>query len=75
MKFVNFLLILYLLQKNALNKKIIIYHWDERKGVVLCKLFFDKGYDNVFLVNGGIEAFVELYPEFCEGDKVPFPVK
>jgi len=48
-----------------------MYHWDERHGVSLSKLFYDKGYDNVFLVNGGIEDFVEKFPEFCEGEKVP----
>jgi centrosomal protein CEP41 len=43
--------------KNAKNKKIIVYHFDERLGIPVAKLFFDKGYDNVFLVSGGIEEF------------------
>jgi len=35
------------------------------------KLFFDKGFDNIFLVSGGIEDFVAQFPQFCEGEAVP----
>jgi len=34
-----------------------VYHFDERLGIPVAKLFFDKGYDNVFLVSGGVEEF------------------
>jgi len=31
----------------------------------------EKGYENVFLLSGGIEDFVEDFPELCEGKSVP----
>jgi len=30
-----------------------------------------KGYENVYLISGGIETFLMEYPEFVEGKKVP----
>lgn len=41
--------------KNKTNKLIIIYMGDERKGTAAANLFSEKGYDNVFLLSGGIE--------------------
>ena len=52
-------------------KKIVVYHTDERNGIPIAKLFYDKGFDNIFLVSGGIEEFVAQFPEFCEGENVP----
>ena len=46
---------------------------DERKGVQAAKLFVEKGYENIFLLNGGIEAFLEQYSELVEGRCVPIP--
>ena len=57
--------------KNKSDKKIIIYHNDERKGVPLAKHFFEKGFDNIFLLSGGIEKFLYEFPELVEGKKVP----
>lgn len=34
-------------------------------------LFSEKGFDNVFLLSGGIESFLQSYPELVEGKKVP----
>ena len=41
--------------KNQTNKLIIIYMGDERKGTQAANLMNEKGYDNVFLLSGGIE--------------------
>lgn len=41
--------------KNKSDKLIIIYMGDERKGCQAANLFVEKGYENVFLVSGGIE--------------------
>jgi centrosomal protein CEP41 len=52
--------------KNKANKLIIIYMGDERKGTAAANLMAEKGYENVFLLSGGIEQFNEefnsLYP-------------
>jgi hypothetical protein len=33
---------------------IIIYHLDEKNGIPFAQLLFEKGYNNIFLVSGGI---------------------
>ena len=48
---------------------------DERKGTMAAQLFFEKGYENVYLISGGIDAFVEEFPQLCEGKEVPIPKK
>jgi len=57
--------------KNAPTKKIIIYNFDERTGIPVARIFYDKGYDNIYLMSGGIEEFVQLHHHLVEGEKVP----
>ena len=40
--------------KNKDNKIIIVYHFDEKKGIDYVNELFEKGYDNVYLLSGGI---------------------
>ncbi len=35
------------------------------------QVFAEKGFENVFLLSGGVESFLETYPECVEGAKVP----
>lgn len=35
------------------------------------QVFAEKGFENVFLLSGGVESFLETYPECVEGTKVP----
>ena len=48
---------------------------DERKGTQYAQLFFEKGYENVFLLSGGFEQFLEDFNHLCEGVNVPKPKK
>ena len=57
--------------KNQPDKLIIIYMNDERKGTALAQVFFEKGYENVYLVSGGIEQFLDEFPDLVEGKSVP----
>lgn len=41
--------------KNKTNKLIIVYMGDERKGCAAANAMSEKGYENVFLLSGGIE--------------------
>ena len=56
-----------IMMKNKEGKMIILYHTDERNGVPYANLLFQKGYDNVFFLSGGIEEFMKKYPEYLEG--------
>lgn len=59
--------------KNKANKLIIIYMGDERKGTAAANLMAEKGYENVFLLSGGIEQFNEEFNSLVEGRNVPKP--
>ena len=58
-----------IMMKNKESKMIIVYHNDERNGVPYAALLFQKGYDNIYFLSGGIEEFVKKYPEYTEGPK------
>lgn len=47
--------------KNKKDKLIIVYMGDERKGTQVANLLAEKGYENVFLLSGGIEQFNEEF--------------
>lgn len=43
--------------KNKMEKLIIIYHLDEKNGIRVASHLFEKGYDNIYLLSGGVEEF------------------
>jgi centrosomal protein CEP41 len=53
--------------KNHPDKIIVIYMNDERNGTHQAKLLFEKGFDNVYLLSGGIEGFLETNYDLVEG--------
>jgi len=46
---------------------------DERQGVQYAQLLNEKGYENTFLLSGGIESFLEGNTDLVEGVEVPVP--
>lgn len=56
-----------IMMKNKPGKMIIMYHTDERNGIPYANNFFQKGYDNVYFLSGGIEEFAKNYPDHLEG--------
>ncbi len=56
-----------IMMKNKPGKMIILYHNDERNGIPYANNFFQKGYDNVYFLSGGIEEFAKNYPDHLEG--------
>ncbi|CAD8093572.1 unnamed protein product [Paramecium sonneborni] len=58
--------------KNQEGKLIIIYHFDEKNGIPSATLFAEKGFENVYLLSGGIEKFLQNHPEGVIGTKVPY---
>jgi len=59
--------------KNKADKLIIVYMGDERKGCAAANLLCEKGYENVFLLSGGVEQFNEEFHHLVEGRNVPKP--
>ena len=46
---------------------------DERNGVKSAQLLAEKGYENTYLLSGGIEGFLEEFSDLVEGKDVPTP--
>lgn len=57
--------------KNKENSIIICYHNTEKKGAQYVTSMTEKGYDNVFFLSGGLDEFVDTYPQCCVGPQVP----
>jgi len=57
--------------KNHEGKKIICYVSDERNGILAARALVERGYENTFLLTGGIEKFIEDYPSLVEGNNIP----
>ena len=51
---------------------LVVYHSDERHGVLQSKVIFEKGFDNIYLLSGGLCIFEE---EFANLIKRPFAVE
>ncbi|CAI2382653.1 unnamed protein product [Moneuplotes crassus] len=49
--------------RNKEDKLIIVYMSDERSGSSAAKKFYEKGYDNIYLLSGGIDEFILNFPE------------
>ena len=57
--------------KNKDGKMIVCYTSDERNGIQVANAMVDRGYENTYLLSGGIEKFIEDYPNLVEGMNVP----
>jgi len=44
---------------------------DERNGIAAARALVDRGYENTFLLTGGIEKFIEDYPSLIQGNNIP----
>ena len=53
--------------KNKDRKIIIMYHFDEKNGIPYANNFYQKGYDNVYFLSGGIEEFEKYHPDYLDG--------
>lgn len=53
------------------DKLIVVYTADEKFGTHYAKILHEKGFDNVYLLSGGAEKFLEQFPDLVEGNNVP----
>ena len=49
----------------------MIFGYDEKSGIPSATLMAERGYENVFLLSGGLESFLQEFPQLVEGKKVP----
>jgi centrosomal protein CEP41 len=61
--------------KNQSDKIIVVYMYDERSGTHYAKILHEKGFDNVYLLSGGIEKFYETNTDLVEGTDLPVITK
>ena len=54
---------------------IIVYLEDERIGTEVATKLVEKGFENSYLLSGGIEKFLEEFTDLVEGTNVPVPQK
>ena len=57
--------------KNKEDKMIVVYVLDERNGIQAANTMVDRGYENTYLLTGGIEKFIEDYSSLVEGTNIP----
>lgn len=57
--------------KNKEDKMIIFYHLDEKASIPLGQLLFEKGFNNIFLLTGGVEDFIKDHRDLVEGKDIP----
>ena len=48
-----------------------MYHEDDKSGATYAKVLYEKGFDNVYLLSGGIEEFYQKKPEYVVGTDLP----
>ena len=48
------------------GKFLIVYAWDERPGIMAAQQIAESGFENVFLINGGLEEFARMFPNLVE---------
>lgn len=60
--------------KNKPDKLIIVYHDDDKSGMNYAAVLYEKGFDNIYLLTGGIEDFYQKKPEYVVGKELP-PLK
>ena len=61
--------------KNKANKLLVFYHDDERHSMQQVQIIFEKGFDNCYLLSGGIWVFAKQYPELLVGDDMNLRMK
>lgn len=57
--------------RNKEDKLLVVYMDDERHGTQVARVIFEKGFDNVYLLTGGISVFGYENQCLLEGSAVP----
>lgn len=57
--------------KNRPDKLIVVYHDDDKTGASYAAVLYQKGFDNIYLLSGGIDDFYQKKPEYVVGHELP----
>ncbi|KAJ8381852.1 hypothetical protein SKAU_G00026300 [Synaphobranchus kaupii] len=57
--------------KNAPGKIIILYDEDERMASIAATTMFERGFENVFMLSGGLKVIAQKFPEGMTTGAVP----
>lgn len=60
------------LQKNREEAMIVVYDTDERTASTVATMFVEKGWENVFMLTGGLRTFATRHEAFVDGS-LPSP--
>ena len=60
--------------KNQPGKLIIVYAFDERPGVESAQKRATRGFENIYLLSGGLEEFSKQFCQYLDGTNPPKPV-
>ena len=61
--------------KNKPNKVIVVYHETDQSTIPFVTQLIQKGFENIFLLTGGIYEFVVKCHEWIEGVRIPMKVE
>ena len=50
------------------GRYLLVYHSDEKKSAYFATLLVEKGWEEVYIADGGFEEFKTSYPELTEGE-------
>lgn len=50
---------------------IIIYHEDDKSGATFAAILYEKGFDNIYLLTGGVSEFYQKKPYLVVGTHLP----
>ena len=59
------------LQKNQESKLIILYDLDDKSVAQNAHTLVQRGFDNIYVLSGGLVDFAEAYPDRIEGLPLP----
>ncbi|ETV87566.1 hypothetical protein H257_01094 [Aphanomyces astaci] len=59
--------------KNHESKLIVLYCLDEKLSIQSANLLGQKGFDNIYVLSGGLMEYAALYPHHVEGTPPPRP--
>ena len=58
-----------IIYRNQPDKILVVYHDDERHGILQSRIIFEKGFDNIYLLSGGLCIFEKEFPDLIDPPK------